>query len=192
MFTETSPLEYFSALVSKAMKDQGIAASDTAGFYISSLLASYVASRKLSDEAFAARFLKALGAEREVKNVLLKEIGDSSLFMTGFFHESFKRKVVDIDYYVGMGIMSYASLADSLHEKSRRATALASIYMELSDKFVEFMDVLNEISERSGIKTALDTLRLYERWLKTGSPRTKAILKELGIDPVRVPVKPMQ
>ena len=33
-----------------------------------------------------------------------------------------------------------------------------------------------------------DLLRLYEVWLKTGSPRAHALLRELGVSPAVVPV----
>jgi hypothetical protein len=32
-----------------------------------------------------------------------------------------------------------------------------------------------------------DVLRLYEVWLKTGSPRAHALLREGGVNPVVVP-----
>ena len=45
------------------------------------------------------------------------------------------------------------------------------------------VDALNEISETSHRHTDEDILRLYEQWLKTGSPRSYRLLKELGVDP---------
>ena len=45
------------------------------------------------------------------------------------------------------------------------------------------VDALNEVSESSCAQTDRDILRLYEIWLKTGSPRCYAQLKRLGVDP---------
>lgn len=190
MLTEIQPMEHFSAMVTKAIKGQGIKASPMAEFYLSNLLSNYVESRRLPEEPFSTRLLKALGEEGEVKKILLKEVGDSSLFLTGFFHESLKKKIVDVDYYIGIGIISYSSLADYFCERGRgRNKTLSALYAELSEKFQRFVDVLDEISEESGIFNALDILRIYERWLRTKSPRIEAILKDLGIEPVGVPTR---
>ena len=192
MLTEIQPLEHFSMMVSKAMKGQGIKASPMAEFYLSNLLTGFIDARRISGKTFSERFLKALGAEGGLKKILLKELADSSLFISGFFHESLKRKIVDVDYYMDMGIISYNMLSEFFSGNGRDYnTTLSSLYREMSEKFLKFADILDEISEESSIKTALDLLRLYERWLKTKSKRTETLLRELGIDPVSVPVKPV-
>jgi hypothetical protein len=43
------------------------------------------------------------------------------------------------------------------------------------------------VSEMAHRHDQRDVLRQYEIWLKTGSPRARAILANLGVDPVRVP-----
>jgi hypothetical protein len=43
--------------------------------------------------------------------------------------------------------------------------------------------VLEEISERCALMSKHDLLRLYEKWLRTGSPRDGEILVERGIIP---------
>ena len=190
MLTEIQPLEHFSMMVSKAMKGQGIKASPMAEFYLSNLLTGFIDASRISDKTFSERFLKALGAEGGLKKILLKELADSSLFISGFFHESLKRKIVDVDYYMDMGIISYNMLSEFFSGNGRDYnTTLSSLYREMSEKFLKFADILDEISEESSIKTALDLLRLYERWLKTKSKRTETLLRELGIEPVSVPVR---
>ena len=192
MLTEIQPLEHFSMMVSKAMKGQGIKASPMAEFYLSNLLTGFIDARRISGKTFSERFLKALGAEGGLKKILLKELADSSLFISGFFHESLKRKIVDVDYYMDMGIISYNMLSEFFSGNGRDYnTTLSSLYREMSEKFLKFADILDEISEESSIKTARDLLRLYERWLKTKSKRTETLLRELGIDPVSVPVRPV-
>ena len=58
-----------------------------------------------------------------------------------------------------------------------------SVFGELSEKFVGFVDVLNEVSERTSCSSNADLLRLYEKWLKTGSPRSGQLLVERGVVP---------
>jgi hypothetical protein len=59
----------------------------------------------------------------------------------------------------------------------------AGVYGELSEKFAAFVDVLGEVSERSSMSSSLDVLRLYEKWLRTGSRRDGERLASRGIVP---------
>ena len=45
------------------------------------------------------------------------------------------------------------------------------------------VDALNEISESSYQHSDRDRLRLYELWVKTGSERSRTLLRKLGIEP---------
>ena len=98
----------------------------------------------------------------------LKQIGDFSLFISGFFADSLHRKLVDVDYYVSIGGTAYTAL-------SRYETdTFSPVFAELAEKFIRFVDVLSEVSERASLCSNADLLRLYERWLKTGSRRSGA------------------
>ena len=68
---------------------------------------------------------------------------------------------------------------------ARRAAAhCASVFAELAAKFTPMVDALNEISESSyHAYSQRDRLRLYELWVKTGSERSRALLRKLGIEP---------
>ena len=59
----------------------------------------------------------------------------------------------------------------------------SSVFAELADKFVGFVDVLSEVSERTSCASNLDLMRLYERWLKTGSPHSGQLLIQRGVVP---------
>ena len=58
------------------------------------------------------------------------------------------------------------------------------ISAELAAKFQLLVDALNEVSEMAHTHTDQDILRLYEIWMKTGSPRAYNILRRLGVAPV--------
>ena len=62
-------------------------------------------------------------------------------------------------------------------------TLFAEVFGELSRKFVGYMDVLADISERTGHNLQCDLLRLYEKWLRTGSSRDGKKLIDRGIVP---------
>ena len=45
------------------------------------------------------------------------------------------------------------------------------------------MDVLADVSERTALVSSNDLLRMYEKWLRTGSPRDGQKLVDRGIVP---------
>jgi hypothetical protein len=111
----------------------------------------------------------------------LQRLGDVSLFIA----RSFARKLIDIDYHIAMGGNAYSSLADTM-QRSMSGRCVAAIYSQLARKFQPLVDALNEVSEMSYRHTDADILRLYEIWMKTGSPRAHGLLKQLGVQPVAV------
>ena len=57
------------------------------------------------------------------------------------------------------------------------------IFSELASRFVQWVDVITEVSEASQINAPSDLLRLYEKFLRTGSQRMREILAREGIFP---------
>src|ERR1700719_4745575 len=114
----------------------------------------------------------------------LQRLGDVSLFIAGFFARSFARKLIDIDYHIAMGGNAYSSLADTL-ERTMSGRCVAAVYAQLAQKFQGLVDALNEVSDMSYRHTDADILRLYEVWMKTGSPRAHGLLRQLGVQPVK-------
>ncbi len=182
MLTEITPIEHFKGLVTEAIQNQHVATDQTTEFYLSRLLTDFVDSTKLTTEPLAITYVKALEADYELAAQLLKELGDISLFTSGFFSDSLARKVMDVDYYITMGAISYDRLA-SIHSGTDKENVLGTLFSELALKFKLFVEVIAEVSERCQLTSNTDILRIYERWLKTKSTRTKGLLRELGIEP---------
>ena len=88
---------------------------------------------------------------------------------------------MDVDYYVSIGGCAYNAL------RRHETDALSPVFAELADNFIRFVDVVSEVSERSACVSNTDLLRLYERWLKTGSPRSGHLLLERGVVPSASP-----
>jgi hypothetical protein len=179
VFRRESAVEYFKELVDEALARQRIAAQELTAFYVVQLLAGFLQRPDNDDaaEPLALKLARALDAGGVQQRITLRQIGDMSLFVSGFFSDSLRRKLVDIDYYVSIGGYAYNAL--SRHETD----ALSPVFAELADKFVGFVDVLGEVSERSSCSSNSDLLRLYERWLKTGSTRCGQLLVERGVVP---------
>jgi hypothetical protein len=118
---------------------------------------------------------------REARFRGLQRLGDVSLFIAGFFSAGFARKLVDVDYHIAMGGHAYSALAESC--PPARARTMRQVFAELAAKFQPMVDALNEISETAYQHSDQDRLRLYELWVKTGSERSRQLLRKLGLEP---------
>jgi hypothetical protein len=181
VFRQESAVEYFRELVEGALTHQGLATHELTAFYVVQLLASFlqrpVTGDICDDKPLALRLGEALETGGMKQRATLRQIGDVSLFTSGFFSDSLQRKLVDVDYYVAIGGYAYNAL--SRVETDR----LSPVYAELAEKFVAFVDVLSEVSERTSCISNADLLRMYEKWLKTGSRRSGQLLVERGVVP---------
>lgn len=177
VFRGESAVEYFKDLVDGALARQRISAGELTAFYVVQLLASFLQRRADDDEPLALKLARALDAGGAEQRNSLKQIGDVSLFVAGFFADSLRRKLVDVDYYAAIGGYAYSTL-------SRYETdTFSPVFAELSENFGSFVDVLSEVSERSCCASNTDLLRLYEKWVKTGSRRGGQLLVERGVVP---------
>jgi hypothetical protein len=172
-----SAIEYFKELVDDALARQRIGAGEMTAFYVVHLLAGFMQQPIDRQQPLGIRLARALEAGGTEQRADLREIGDRALFISGFFSDSLRRQLVDIDYYVSIGGMAYTTLSRS------DADTFSPVFAELADKFIGFADVLSEVSERTACTANLDLLRLYDRWLKTGSARSGQRLVEQGIVP---------
>jgi hypothetical protein len=181
VFKRESALEYFKELVDGALARQGVAAQELTAFYVVQLLASFLQRPATGsddeDAPLAFRLAQALESGGSRQRATLKEIGDVSLFVSGFFSDSLNRKLVDVDYYASIGGYAYNALSRA------EADTFSPVFAELGDKFIVFADVLSEVSARTSCASNSDLLRLYEKWLKTGSRRSGQLLVEHGVVP---------
>ncbi|MGE3680548.1 MAG: hypothetical protein AB7G93_02400 [Bdellovibrionales bacterium] len=127
-------------------------------------------------ETLAELYLRAQNSAEPMRADLLKKLGDMSLYVSGFFGDSLSRKLVDIDYYVDMGGAAYGTLAALSHDDLS-----SQVFNEFSIRFVGFVDVLTYISQESLIQSNEDLLKLYGRYMATGSRLAEEQLVEKGL-----------
>ena len=186
----TNLREFFKDELHGALEKRQLAVEDQTEHYVVNLLTLFSRSEELYDATPEGTRLKPLvvmlsealeARSADDRNRGLQRLGDVSLFIAGFFAHSFAARLIDIDYHVAMGGRAYAALA---HATSHgRGRVLGAVFAELAEKFQPMVDALNEVSETSYTHSDRDILRLYEIWLKTGSARSYALLKRLGVDP---------
>lgn len=176
-------------IVSQGLQKRQVRVSPLGERYLVDLLEYYLHATNLFESedshqgrrplTLAEMYLEAGQRPTPEKLDLLKKLGDRSLYISGFFGDSLERSLVDLDYYAEMGGAAYGWLADSVNEAQ-----VAEVYRLYSRRFHEFVDVLAYISQRSMIQTDQNLLRLYDRYLKTGSELAREQLAEHGVVPL--------
>jgi hypothetical protein len=188
----TNLREFFHDSVQTALRNQHVAVDGHTEHYVVNVLTMFARSDELYEQTAEGTRLKPLAhmlasaadaPTPQLRDQALRRLGDVSLFIAGFFAQSFARKLIDVDYHIAMGGRAYGTLADSARN-SIRGQAFATVFLELAQKFQRLVDVLNDVAEMAHEHSDKDILRLYEIWLKTGSPRAYGILRRLGVEPV--------
>jgi hypothetical protein len=180
MDLESTVESFFRAEVDRALRDQGLTSGTLVEYYLVQLLAAY-AAQPIPESPLALKMLAAIEAAPRERRVQLREIGDTSLYVSGYWSESLAEKPVDVDYYIEMGGTAYRELARG--GPSWTGDPFGDVFGELASNFARFVEVLACISQRTSRSTNQDVLRLYRRWQKTRSRFAQARLAALGVVP---------
>ena len=177
---------YFYTSVEEAFQERNVEAIPHVKTYLAEILKHYLITKNLYDEidpsgkmtrkTMAEMLLIAGQSKQQERFELLKRLGDSALYISGFFSDSLQRKIIDVDYYVDMGKMAFESLSKDVEEHT-----FAHLYMQLSEKFLILVDILSLISQKSKMTDDENILRMMDVYAKTGSSRLEESLAEKGI-----------
>jgi len=181
VLAKTTLAEYFHDAVRATIADMGLKTSQHAEFYLVELLSKFAEQQESTlDEPLAILLKRALESPPDQRVRLLRQMGDTSLYISGFFSESLSRKLIDVDYYIHMGRSAYHQLSGMM-QRHRSGDVFEWLFDELSDKFVPFVEVLAEISEQTSLTSNKNIIALYERWLRTKSKRLQKKLSIHGV-----------
>jgi hypothetical protein len=186
---------YFQEVISDAIRVRHVDATDAATSYLVALLCEYAHPDEAAGETFDRPLtfllhdaLEASGPERFRR---LRALGDHALYALGFFAGHIEQKGVDRAYVSSVGSTAYTHAAATLRLRSRGARSPGGppdVLGELAAKFDRFAAVLRDVAEgtlASGARDERSVVRMYERWLKTGSSRLAEELGARGIVPTR-------
>lgn len=167
--------EFFHQVVTEALQTQRVSAAEPTECYLVALLGEFTKTR-ITDEPLS---LKLVSTEQDPAERVrtLKEVGDTTLYVAGFFAESLERKLIDADYYIGLGEAAYGELGERL---SRNGSSVGELYNELAAKFPRFVDVLAEVRSRVDFAGS-DVVKLYEQWMSTRSEWLERRLRSMGM-----------
>jgi len=184
--------EFFLEIVGDALKARKLEAPDGAQTYLVSLLSEYAKPDERAEEPLERPLAFLLDealhtVEAGVRFDKLRALGDGILYACGFFGEHFEARGVDPSYVMGIGTTAYGAVSSMLRLPSEEPSF--DIYGELSSKFDAFVDVLTDVADvtvaHGAATSPQQVLKLYERWLKTGSDRLAQALGAHGFTPSR-------
>lgn len=177
---------FFRQSLQEALEERKIETYPFVESYLVDILGYYAVTEHLFDiendsgkktrETLAEMMLRASSAAPRSRFELLKKLGDSSLYISGFFGDSLQRKVVDVDYYIDMGSTAYISLSSGINEDT-----YARLYKEIAVRFNEFVDVFTLMSRKTMTTDTDNVFRLMDVYAKTGSALSKEKLIEKGV-----------
>ena len=175
--------EWFREMVADALSHRRLEVQEVTEFYLVNLLAGFLERERLyvRDEDGAVRaeplalmLLRALQGDRRTRAAGLRRLGDTALFVSGFFGDSLARTQLGVDYYIAMGERAYGTLAET-------ERGLDDLYGELAARFGLFVDLFAEIAELSELRSNRGLVRLYERFLQTRDERVAQRLRDRGV-----------
>jgi hypothetical protein len=182
---------FFHEVVEDAMKARRVEATDGATHYLVELLADYAHPRENAGNALERPLTLLLDealheADAAERFERLRLIGDGVLYGCGFFGDHFEARGVDPRYLHGLGTRAYGAASSLL--RLGQDEGGPDLFGELAERFDVFVDVVAEVADATiamGTTSSRGLLRVYERWLKTGSERLASALTSRGVVPTR-------
>jgi len=186
----SSVAEYFGSVVDDALRARNVQASSAASQYVVGVLCDFAGPRDEAESAFSKpltfQLRDALEAPFGERFRRLRALGDNVLYAVGYFGGHVELRGIDKKYVMHVGSSAYSNAAAMLHTPGEPGKF--DVLGELAVKFGEFVDVLAEIAEGAmamGARDERGVVKLYERWLRTGSSRIAEELGARGMIPMR-------
>jgi hypothetical protein len=183
---------FFGEVVEDSIRQRGMEATDGATRYLVALLADYAHPDRRAGEtlerSLTLLYDEAINtADAADRFERLRCLGDGVLYGCGFFGDHFEARGVDPKYLHGLGTRAYGAASGILRGPEKRGPDL---FAELADKFEAFVAIIADVADATiamGTETSRGLLKVYERWLKTGSDRLATALTSRGVVPTRGP-----
>jgi hypothetical protein len=186
---------FFYEAVDEAIRAQRVDATDGATRYLVALLVDYVHPDRRAGETLERPLTLLLDEALHATDPgdrfqRLRVIGDGVLYGCGFFADHFEARGVDGRYLRGLGTRAYGEAGSMLRNPGETIGGGPDLFAELAENFDAFVGVLGDVADATvttGMESPRGLLKVYERWLKTGSDRLANALTSRGLMPTRGP-----
>jgi hypothetical protein len=182
---------FFGEVVEDAIRARRVDATNGATHYLVALLADYAHPDNRTGETLDRPLTLLLDealrvAEPAERFERLRALGDGVLYGCGFFGDHFEARGVDPKYLHGLGTRAYGAASSML----RRGThdSGPDLFAELAHNFGVFVGIVGDVADATitmGMESSRGLLKVYERWLRTGSERLATALTSHGVMPTR-------
>jgi hypothetical protein len=182
---------FFRDVLHETKRKQGFEATDAAETYVVALLADFTRPDQLTGAPFdrpitflLVEAMQSVGTQRFER---LRSLGDGVLFVSGFFGDHLQTRGVELRYVSSVGARAYEGAASMLRRGRSMPQASATahdLFGELADNFSMFVGLLSGMADAllaRSVHGERGLLKLYERWLKTGSPLLADALAARGV-----------
>lgn len=173
--------EYFKGALSLALERSRTDLSDEVQAYLVYLLADFARSDKVyagvnrGEEPVLVLLLeRAMEASPGEANRIFKQIGDSTLYLLGFFGEKTRAAGVSSNYYFSMGGDAYLRLANNTKQ---------TVYHQLSDDFERLVCLLRQVSLADKTPSPEQIMAWVQEYQDSGSAELKSLLIQNGVHP---------
>lgn len=183
----TSVEDFFRDEVERIAIKHGLQLNDPIKNYVKEVLVKFVDHHelKLSHPRVPEKSLSPTEFWLETQQLpfaqqmmALQYLGDYSLFTTGFFGENIKKSCLDMDYFQSLGGKAYQR-AGEIRESIAAERAL-NVFFTMSESFTKISELISEIFDQTMLHDPERSLKLFERWQKSGSSRLARLLVENG------------
>ena len=191
------PSDFFRGKVSSAASNLKLSITEEVEFYLVNVCEFIQPQQRtveeidLLDTPLALIYKKALEASPgHASKDLLKKLGDTSLYIAGYFQDSLNRKTVGARYFISMGSNAYEKISEIMRDR-HSDSSFSAIYQELAKDFAKLVSLITEVAEDTAIDATGNLIALYEKWERTGSENLRKKLEGQGISPVPGVKKPV-
>ncbi|MFN8370826.1 MAG: hypothetical protein U0T83_09420 [Bacteriovoracaceae bacterium] len=186
LVTDTSLQGYFFDKLSKVNQKSLCPVNEEFLFYSCNVLNKFSTSEnyfeikdgKVREKILGVKLLEAPQNSKEEQKRIYLDVGDTSLFLCGYFSGSLNRKIIDVSYYQKLGKLAYLHL-DGLVPNYFGKNAF---YKNMSEIFELLAAMFSSISEE--VVSNNKIFSIFDQWVETKTKESEAKLLVNGIHPL--------
>jgi len=149
---ETSLQSFFFDQLHELNRKSSRPLSQEAIYYSSTVLDKFSESNnyfetvegRIREKILGLKLLESQNESKLKQKKILNDIGDTALFMCGYFSKSLNTKIVDSKYYSNLGISAY----QRLNHLEPDFMEIPSFYLKLSGSFSAITDLISAVAHK--------------------------------------------
>ncbi len=181
---------FFGELMEQALEERRVNPTDAVRVYLTALLVDYArpgSNLDAFDRPFTLLLAEAADSAGGERFERFRALGDGALYVRGFFWEHLETRGVALRYVSSVGARAYDGARHVL-ARAGEASPATDVFGELAERFDAFVELFGAVADcllARGAASNGGMVKLYERWLRTGSSALGEALAQRGLVPMR-------